>query len=104
MFAENFFFGCESEDRTVAFAFDNPLGLDFCPVLGSDIGHWDVAVMAEVMTDAYEMVEDGVLTPERFKTFVYTNPARLYRDQNPAFFDGTVLEQRLGSATTASRK
>jgi hypothetical protein len=60
--------------------------------------------MAEVMTDAYEMVEDGVLTAERFKTFVYTNPARLYRDQNPAFFDRTVLEQQLGSATTESRK
>jgi hypothetical protein len=98
MFAENFFFGCESEDRTIAFAFDNRLGFDFCPVLGSDIGHWDVAVMSEVMTDAYEMVEDGVLTPDQFKTFVYNNPARLYRDQNPGFFDGTVLEAELGSA------
>jgi hypothetical protein len=98
MFAEQFFFGCEAEDRTIAFGFDNPLGFDMAPTLGSDIGHWDVAVMADVMTEAFEMVEDEVLTPAQFEAFVSTNPARLYRDQNPAFFDGTVLESRLGSA------
>jgi predicted TIM-barrel fold metal-dependent hydrolase len=101
MFANSFFFGAESEDRTIAFAFDNPLGFDFAPTLGSDIGHWDVAVMADVMTEAYEMVSDGVLSEDQFKAFVYTNPARLYRDQNPEFFDGTVLESQLGSAVSA---
>ena len=46
LFAEQFFFGCEAEDRTIEFGFDNPLGFDMAPTLGSDIGHWDVAVMA----------------------------------------------------------
>jgi predicted TIM-barrel fold metal-dependent hydrolase len=102
MFANSFFFGCEAEDRTTAFAFDSSLGFDFAPVLGSDIGHWDVAVMSEVMTGAYDLVRDGTLSEEQFKAFVYTNPARLYRDQNPAFFDGTVLEAQLGSAVPAT--
>jgi predicted TIM-barrel fold metal-dependent hydrolase len=98
MFADNFFFGCEAEDRTTAFAFDNHLGFDLRPTLGSDIGHWDVAVMAEVMTEAHELVTEGVLSADQFKALVYTNPARLYLDQNPEFFNGTVLESRLGSA------
>jgi predicted TIM-barrel fold metal-dependent hydrolase len=102
MFSDNFFFGAEAEDRTTAFAFDNPLGFDFAPALGSDIGHWDVAVMADVMTEAYELVTDGVLTESQFKAFVCTNPARLYRDQNPEFFDGTVVESQVGSAFSAS--
>ena len=54
------------------------------------------------MTDAFEMVEDGVLTPTEFEAFVCTNPARLYRDQNPAFFDGTVLSVSAPAASTAS--
>jgi hypothetical protein len=68
------------------------------PTLGSDIGHWDVAVMADVMTEAHELVTDGVLSADQFEAFVHTNPARLYLDQNPEFFNGTVLESRLGSA------
>jgi hypothetical protein len=98
MFADNFLFGCEAEDRTIAFAFNNHLRFDRRPTLGSDIGHWDVAVMAEVMTEAHDLVTEGVLSADQFKALVYTNPARLYLDQNPEFFNGTVLESRLGSA------
>ena len=59
-FANNFYFGCESEDKTMSFAFNNHLGVRLKPTLGSDIGHWDVAVMADVLHEGYELVERGV--------------------------------------------
>lgn len=40
-----FFFGSESDDRTVAHAFNakaNPLGVKVNAMYSSDVGHWDV--------------------------------------------------------------
>src|SRR5262249_33982548 len=42
-FAPNFYFGCEADDRLVAWAFDervNPAGARLRPIFGSDISHW----------------------------------------------------------------
>ena len=55
VFGSNFYFGCEADDPTNAWAFDtriNPLGVRLRPILGSDIGHWDVTDMSEVVEEA----------------------------------------------------
>ena len=47
--------------------------------------------MREVAEEAHELVDDGVITEEDFRDFVFTNPARLWTDMNPDFFKGTVV-------------
>ena len=94
-FVENFFFGCEADDRINAWAFDtkvNPFGAKLHAVFSSDIGHWDVPDMTEVLEEAWELVEDGIITQEDFKEFVFTNPLRLLCGMNPDFFAGTAVE------------
>ena len=57
---DRFFFGCEADDATISWAFAdrvNPLGATLQPMLGSDIGHWDVPDMRDVLPEAYELVE-----------------------------------------------
>ncbi len=63
-FVPNFYFGCEADDRLVAWAFDeriNPAGARLRPIFGSDISHWDVPDMTEPVEEAYELVEDGII-------------------------------------------
>jgi predicted TIM-barrel fold metal-dependent hydrolase len=95
LFVPNFFFGCEANDRTVAWAFDskvNPLGVRLGAMMSSDIGHWDVTDMTEVVKEAYELVEDGLISEEDFCDFTFTNSVRLYAGLNRDFFKGTVCE------------
>ena len=61
------------------------------PVLGSDIGHWDVPDMREVVHEAYELVEDGRLDAGQFRAFACDNPIRLHGRMNPEFFAGTPV-------------
>ena len=93
-FVDSFYFGCEADDRTTAFAFSpaNQFGASLRAVLSSDISHWDVRNMDRVLPHAYELVEDGLLTPDQFADFTCHNPYRLHTAVNPTFFDGTVLE------------
>ena len=88
-FAGPFFFGCEADDPLVPLAFelDAPLNVMF----SSDISHWDVPDMARILPEAYEAVEDGRLSAEAFRSFVFSNAHRFYTDGNPAFFEGTKL-------------
>jgi predicted TIM-barrel fold metal-dependent hydrolase len=94
LFAPRFYFGCEADDRTIAFAFapGNPLRARLQPVFSSDLSHWDVPEMDEVLSEAWELIEEGTLDEQDFREFVCRNPAKLFLDQNPAFFDGTVVE------------
>src|SRR5205814_961509 len=65
VFTENFYFGCESEDPLNAMAFNsktNAFGARLKILLGSDIGHFDVLDMTEVLEEAYELVEHGILS------------------------------------------
>jgi predicted TIM-barrel fold metal-dependent hydrolase len=90
-----FYFGCEADDPVTASAFDsrhNPLGVRLNAVFGSDIGHWDVPDMTEVLEEAYEPVQDGLMTEQDFRDFVFANPARLWTAGNPDFFKGTRVE------------
>ena len=61
-------------------------------MLGSDISHWDLPDVSEVLEEAYEMVEHGWIDESAFGEFVFTNPARFYTGTNPGFFKGTVVE------------
>jgi len=95
LFTRNFYFGCEADDPINAWAFNsrvNPYGARMRALLGSDIGHFDVVNMNEVLQEAYELVEDGLITEKDFREFVFTNPLRFWAEGNPDFFKGTVLE------------
>lgn len=79
-----------------AYAFNrkvNPFGARLKAIFSSDIGHWDVLDMREVVEEAYELVEKGCITAEDFQDFVCTNPVSLYAGMNPGFFKGTVVEK-----------
>ena len=45
-----------------------------------------------MVPEAFELVEDGVLTEEQFRDFTFTHPVAMLRSSNPHFFDGTGLE------------
>ena len=95
-FIPNFYFGCEADDPLNVWAFNrqvNPLGVQLKALLGSDIGHWDVPDMTEVLEEAYELVEHELLSPADFRAFACDNAIELYAGLNPEFFDGTVVEQ-----------
>jgi hypothetical protein len=94
LFVPRFFFGCEADDRMNAWAFDttrNPFGAQLGAIFGSDIGHFDVLEMADVLPEAHELVDDGLITGADFRRFVFENPARLWAEANPRFFDGTAV-------------
>jgi predicted TIM-barrel fold metal-dependent hydrolase len=95
LFVPNFYFGCEADDPINAWAFNarvNPFGARLKAVFGSDIAHWDVPDMSEVLEEAHELVEHGLLTEADFRDFVFTYPAQLYAGMNPDFFKGTKVE------------
>jgi len=92
---DRFFFGCEADDATISWAFAdrvNPLGATLQPMLGSDIGHWDVPDMRDVLPEAYELVEHQQLSLAQFREFSCDNVIRLHGGMNPHFFDGTRVE------------
>ena len=70
----------------------NPFGARFNAMFGSDISHWDVPVMADVLGEVYEMVEHDLFTDADLRDFVFTNPVRFYTRGNPDFFAGTAVE------------
>jgi hypothetical protein len=95
LFVSRFYFGCEADDRLNALAFAtkvNPFGARLRAIMSSDIGHWDVPDMTEVLEEAWELVEDGVMTEEDFREFTFVNPARFWTALNPDFFKGTSVE------------
>src|SRR3954468_1549197 len=92
---DRFFFGCEADEGTVGWAFAadvNPFGAVLQPVLGSDLGHWDVADMRGVVPEAYELVDDGRLSADQFRAFTCDNAIHLHAQMNPDFFAGTPAE------------
>jgi len=95
LFATNFYFGCEADDPINAWAFNtrvSPFGAKFKAIFSSDIGHWDVPDITEVVEEAHELVEKGLITEEDFRDFVFANPVSFYAGMNPEFFKGTVVE------------
>ncbi|MFP8877638.1 MAG: amidohydrolase family protein [Myxococcota bacterium] len=89
------FFGCEADDPLAGLAFDTrrlPGEAPLCPIFSSDIGHWDVAHMHEVLPEAHEHLEKGWMDAAQFRAFMCDNAVRMYRQANPDFFAGTVIE------------
>jgi len=92
-FAERSFFGCEADDPLMPLAFDLTVAhrsVSLRPMLGTDVSHWDAPVMAAVLPEAYEAVEEGRLTHEQFRAFSFTNAVLLHGGMDPSFFEGTV--------------
>ena len=97
VFSDNFYFGCEADDRATTWAFDPRMGVRLRPVFSSDFTHFDVPDFREVIPEAFEMVEKGFMTEQDFREFTFTNAARLHTGNNPGFFKGTVIEQAVAN-------
>ncbi len=97
LFVPRFYFGCEADDPVNAWAFNkkaNPMGARLNAIFSSDIGHFDVPDMTEVVPEAYELVEHELITEDDFRDFMFANAVRLWGDVNPDFFKGTVVEKQ----------
>jgi hypothetical protein len=95
LFAERFFFGCEADDPLNALAYQrdrSPFGLSLHALFGSDIGHWDVPEIDHVLLEAFELVEDGIVSAADFRHFAFASPLALWTASNPRFFAGTAVE------------
>src|SRR6266542_3703621 len=96
LFVPRFYFGCEADDPINAWAFNrraNPMCARINAIFSSDIGHMDVPDMTEVVPEAYELVEHGLLTDDDFQDFMFDNAVRFWGEVNPDFFKGTVVEK-----------
>ncbi len=91
LYAKPYYFGCEADDRmnVTAFGRANPFGAKINAIFSSDIGHFDVPDMLSPVPEAYELVEDGLITSDDFRDFTFANAVRLWGQQNPRFFEGT---------------
>jgi predicted TIM-barrel fold metal-dependent hydrolase len=101
LFAPRMYFGCEADDRTIAFAWSpaNPGGASMKPVFSSDIAHWDVPDMAGVVAESWELVEHGLVTAEQYRRFVCDNPIELF---GPGLLAGTALAPWVAEHTASS--
>ena len=105
LFVTPFYFGCEADDRMNAWAFDrrvNPFGARLNAIFSSDIGHFDVPDMMEVLPEAWELVEDGLVTMDDFRDFTFTNAVRLWGQVNPRFFEGTAVAKAAAAVIGAA--
>jgi predicted TIM-barrel fold metal-dependent hydrolase len=96
LFVDNFYFGCEADDPVNSWAFNtsvNPYGVKLHAIMGSDIGHFDVFEMTDVLAEAYELLERHQVSEEDFRDFVFGNSVRFWAGANPDFFKGTVIEK-----------
>jgi predicted TIM-barrel fold metal-dependent hydrolase len=94
LFVPRFFFGCEADDPLNSSAFNtkvNPFGARLSAMFGSDVAHWDVPDMSEVLEEAWEMVDHGWIDTTDFRDFVFGNPVRCFTGANRDFFAGTVV-------------
>jgi len=94
LFAERFYFGCEADDPMNAWAFAkqvNPFRARLRAMFSSDIGHWDVRDVSQVVSEAWELVDHGLIDEADFRDFTFRFPAQFWTATNPHFFKGTAL-------------
>jgi predicted TIM-barrel fold metal-dependent hydrolase len=106
LFVNNFYFGCEADDPANSYAFNrkaNPYGAKFNVLFGSDIGHFDVQDMKDVVPEAYDLVEDELIDETDFRDFMFTNPVRFWGEGNSRFFEGTRVAKE-AKALLAEKK
>jgi predicted TIM-barrel fold metal-dependent hydrolase len=100
IFQRQLSFGCEADDPLNALAFSNkmlPRGAGLNAMFASDIGHWDVPDVRGVLPEAWELVEDGLLTEPNFADFACGNVVRMLTGMNPGFFEGTAVADAVRS-------
>ncbi len=105
LYVSRFYFGCEADDPINAWAFNrkaNPMNARLNAFFSSDIGHFDVPDMTDVVPEAYELVEHGLLTDDDFRDFMFTNAVRFWGEVNPDFFKGTVVEKQAAEVLAQS--
>ena len=93
-FARQFYFGCEADDRLNSIAFDEsvvPYGRRLNAMFASDIGHWDVPDVRQVLPEAWSLVEQGQISADEFYHFACGNVLAMLTSMNPAFFEGTAV-------------
>ena len=94
-FIPHFYFGCEADDPTTAWAFDdrvNPFNAKLRAIMSTDLGHWDVPDMRSAVAEAHEPVDHGLMSADDFRDFAFTNQVTLYASTNADFFQGTAVE------------
>jgi predicted TIM-barrel fold metal-dependent hydrolase len=94
LFVDRFYFGCESDDRTAAFAYSNAnaFGAHLNVMFSSDISHFDVPDMSKVLPSAYSLLQEGLMSEDQFRDFMFANAVRLHGGADPQFFKGTTIE------------
>jgi len=95
LFCDNFYFGCEADDRMMSVGFNRkltPLCVPRKAVFGSDIWHWDVMDARSILSEAHGLVDAGMITHDDFRALTWTNPVSLHLKMNPEYFKGTVIE------------
>jgi predicted TIM-barrel fold metal-dependent hydrolase len=107
LFVPRFYFGCEADDPVNGWAFNgkaNPMGARLNAIFSSDIGHFDVPDMTDVVPEAYELVEHGLIGDADFRDFMFANAVRFWGEVNPDFFKGTVVEKAAAEVLASSSK
>ncbi len=105
LYVARYYFGCEADDPINAWAFNRkalPMGARLNAFFSSDIGHFDVPDMTEVVPEAYELVEHGLLNDDDFRDFMFANAVRFWGRTNPDFFKGTVVEKQAAEVLAAT--
>jgi predicted TIM-barrel fold metal-dependent hydrolase len=91
-FARQCYFGCEADDPTWALAFAPEYhGTRLGAMFASDLGHWDVPDATHVLPEAWELVENGLVTTDDFRAFTYDHALALW---GPQVFADTVIGAR----------
>ena len=106
LFVPRFYFGCEADDPVNGWAFSkgaNPMGARLNAIFSSDIGHFDVPDMTDVVPEAYELVEHGLLNDDDFRDFMFSNAVRFWGEVNPDFFKGTAVENAAAEVLASSK-
>ena len=98
LYAKPYYFGCEADDRTIAWAFGktNPFGAKLNAIYSSDIGHFDVIDMRDPLPEAYELVEDGFLIRRRLPRLHLRQHGAAVGHAEPAVLRGHAGGQRGG--------
>ena len=76
-----------------------PFGAKIGAMLSSDIGHWDVIDMRDGRRGGLRSGRGRPYGPPATSaTSPSPTPLRFFTDLNPAFFDGTAIEEAANSA------
>jgi hypothetical protein len=58
--------------------------------------------MEDVVPEAYELVEHGLITGDDFRDFMFTNAVRFWGEVNPDFFEGTAVARQAAEVLGAA--